>query len=334
MSQEMAVYGAKERRPIEVVNFEDYAMTADVLKKRIELINHVMKEIMRDGEHYGKIPGCGDKPTLLKPGAEKLSTAFRLAPSYEIRRTDLQNGHREYELVCTLTHMISGQVVGQGVGLCSTMESKYRYRLDEPEDTGKIVSKEYWDTRKADPNKAQELIGGKGFVTKKIDGQWKICRKSDKRVENSDIADTYNTVLKMAKKRAHVDAVLTATAASDIFTQDVEDMAGNGEVSAKHPEEKKTAGRTKKEAREDKPPAATREQIEVLHVKGATTWRDATVAQVKEYTKAVAVWFRKGAYLTKDEATELIANWEAHLDTYEAEKQLAQDDGRPGPVEK
>jgi len=28
----------------------------------------------------------------------------------------------------------------------------------------------------------------------------------------------------MAKKRAHVDAILTATAASDIFTQDVEDM--------------------------------------------------------------------------------------------------------------
>jgi hypothetical protein len=28
----------------------------------------------------------------------------------------------------------------------------------------------------------------------------------------------------MAKKRAHVDAILTATAASDIFTQDIEDM--------------------------------------------------------------------------------------------------------------
>jgi len=43
------------------------------------------------------------------------------------------------------------------------------------------------------------------------------------RVENTDLADTYNTVLKMAKKRALVDATLTATAASDIFTQDLED---------------------------------------------------------------------------------------------------------------
>lgn len=44
------------------------------------------------------------------------------------------------------------------------------------------------------------------------------------REENPDIADTWNTVLKMAKKRAFVDAVKSTTAASDIFTQDVEDL--------------------------------------------------------------------------------------------------------------
>jgi hypothetical protein len=37
----------------------------------------------------------------------------------------------------------------------------------------------------------------------------------------------------MAKKRAHVDAILTSTAASDIFTQDVEDMAENGSFGKK-----------------------------------------------------------------------------------------------------
>ena len=49
-----------------------------------------------------------------------------------------------------------------------------------------------------------------------------ICSKGQ-RVEFDNPADYYNTVLKMAKKRAHVDAILTATAASDCFTQDVED---------------------------------------------------------------------------------------------------------------
>ena len=37
-------------------------------------------------------------------------------------------------------------------------------------------------------------------------------------------SDQANTILKMAKKRAMVDLCLTATAASDVFAQDLEDM--------------------------------------------------------------------------------------------------------------
>lgn len=44
------------------------------------------------------------------------------------------------------------------------------------------------------------------------------------RVENPDIADVYNTILKMAEKRALVAAILIATSASSMFTQDLEDM--------------------------------------------------------------------------------------------------------------
>lgn len=44
------------------------------------------------------------------------------------------------------------------------------------------------------------------------------------RIPNPDLADVYNTVLKMAVKRAHVAAILFVTCASDVFTQDVEDM--------------------------------------------------------------------------------------------------------------
>jgi len=43
------------------------------------------------------------------------------------------------------------------------------------------------------------------------------------RVENKDIADVYNTCLKMAKKRAQIDATLTALSCSHLFTQDLED---------------------------------------------------------------------------------------------------------------
>jgi hypothetical protein len=83
------------------------------------------------------------------------------------------------------------------------------------------VPKDYWDLKRTDPKKAQEIIGI-GYTVKKEDGTWWICEKIEKQ-ENPDIADVYNTVLKIAKKRALVDATLTATAASDIFTQDLEE---------------------------------------------------------------------------------------------------------------
>lgn len=220
-----------------VVNFEEYAMNTGAVVRQVNVIQDVMKSVMKIDEHYGTIPGT-KKPSLLKPGAEKLSLVFRLRPEYLITRSDLGNGHREYEITCTLFHIPTGQPVGQGVGSATTMEAKYRFRGGEKEGTGQPVPKEYWNLRKTDPTKAQDLIGGPGFAPGKIDGPWEICSIGEK-VEHDNPADYYNTVLKMAKKRAHVDAILTATAASDIFTQDVEDLAANGVMPAANKDEKK-----------------------------------------------------------------------------------------------
>lgn len=209
----------------ELVRYDmtETAMSPETVVRQVNLVQQVMKQAMKDGEHFGIIPGC-QKPSLFKSGAEKLSLTFRLAPSYEVLQANGENGHREYRVNCTLTHIPTGQVFGQGVGVCSTMESKYRYRGGEKVGTGKPVPKDYWNLKKEGKAKeAQDMIGGRGYSAAKVDGIWQICEMGEKQ-ENPDIADTYNTVLKMAKKRAHVDAVLTATAASDIFTQDVEDM--------------------------------------------------------------------------------------------------------------
>ncbi len=190
---------------------------------QVALIQQVMTDVMSDGEHYGTIPGCGNKPTLLQPGAEKLAMTFRMAPDYEIERVEMEGGHREVIVTCRLASIESGQLLGTGVGSCSTMESKYRWRTGPVEPTGEMVPSEYWETRKTDPAGAQKLLGGPGRQAKKVDGSWQIVIAGD-RVENPDIADVYNTVLKMAKKRAFVDAVKSTTAASDIFTQDIEDL--------------------------------------------------------------------------------------------------------------
>ena len=51
----------------------DSPLSVKDIREQINLIQGVMKDAMQDKVHFGTIPGCGDKPTLLKPGAEKLS---------------------------------------------------------------------------------------------------------------------------------------------------------------------------------------------------------------------------------------------------------------------
>lgn len=215
------------------VCIEDYAMSIERVVGQVKLIQQVVGAVMKDGEHYGKIPGCGPKPTLLKPGAEKLSVTFRLVPEYKIDKTELPNAHREYEVVCLLTHAPTGTFFGTGVGSCSTMETKYRYRKAEqkcPKCGEPAVirgKKEYGGGWLCFKNK-----GGCGAKFK--DGDASIENQEMGRVEHDNPADYYNTVMKMAKKRAHVDAILTATAASDIFIQDVEDYTDYKDLPNAH----------------------------------------------------------------------------------------------------
>jgi hypothetical protein len=227
-------------------------MSVQAIVARKRKIGEVMEAVMTSGEHYGLIPGCGDKPSLFKSGAEVLATTFGLAPTFKINRTDLPNGHREYEIVCTLHHIATGAVVGEGVGTCSTMESKYRWRRGE---------RKCPDCGKATIIKGKDEYGG-GWVCfakkggcghKWPDGEKAIESQEAGRVENPDIADTYNTVLKIAKKRAQVDCTLTAVGASDILTQDLEDLpppSNHNEPERKPPakEEKKPSSRGSKAA--------------------------------------------------------------------------------------
>lgn len=196
-------------------------MTVQDLTSQVQLVQQVMKEVMQEGQHFGVIPGT-DKPTLYKPGAEKLAVVFRLAPGFRIERFDLGDGHREERVTCTLSHISTGEVWGEGVGTCSTMEKKYRWRQKD----------------RACPTCGEAAIlrskkGGEGwFCWRKKGGcgatfdvgDPSVERQETGRQENPDIADTWNTVLKMAKKRAQVDATISVTGASDIFAQDLEDL--------------------------------------------------------------------------------------------------------------
>lgn len=198
------------------------ALTVTDVREQVNLIQHVMREVMKKDEHYGVIPGTGTKPTLLKAGAEKLCLTFRLDPQYDI--TERHEGqHLTITSKCTLYHIPSSQRFGSGMGSCSTRESKYAYRqagIKCPQCSKESVIK------------GKDEFGGGWVCFKKkggcgakfADGAEAIEKQPRGRIPNEDLADTYNTVLKMANKRSLVAAVLNTTAASDIFTQDIEDL--------------------------------------------------------------------------------------------------------------
>ena len=57
------------------------------------------------------------------------------------------------------------------------------------------------------------------------------CNSAESKFLKQPFANRVNTVLKMSKKRAYIDAILTATCASSVFTQDMEDIANFQETS-------------------------------------------------------------------------------------------------------
>jgi hypothetical protein len=176
------------------------ALTAADVRQHVNLIQQVMQGIMKEGTHFGTIPGC-KQPSLYKAGSEVLLTTFRI--SVEPLVEDLSSGDDiRYRVKCKGVHQSTGIIVGFGVGECSTNEDKYKWR--------KAVCTEEYEATPETRRRIKWANGRNGVYT-----------ITQVRTEPADLA---NTVLKMAKKRAQIDLTLTSTGASDIFTQDIEDL--------------------------------------------------------------------------------------------------------------
>lgn len=196
-----------------------------IAQERLAELQKFVKFYLVEGEDFGTIPGT-PKPTLYKPGADKLCDIYALADTYRItnRVEDWTRNLFDYEIECTLVSKRTGVVVSTGVGSCNSYEGRYRWR-----ETKRTCPK----CGKQTIIKGQAQYGG-GFVCwKKQDGCGAKFAEDDKaitsqqagKIENDDMPTLKNTLLKMAKKRAKVDAVLSATRSSGLFTQDVEDWS-------------------------------------------------------------------------------------------------------------
>jgi len=179
---------------------EPRALTAVDMRAQVNLVQEVMQAVMKKETHYGIIPGS-KKPSLYKPGAEVLAATFRIAVSYRVEDLSTDD-HVRYRVTAVGTHQTTGIVLGDGMGECSSGEEKYKWR--------RAICEEEFE---ATPENRRRIKFGKY--------QGKVEKTKQVRTEPADQA---NTILKMACKRAQVAMTLNVTAASDIFTQDIEDL--------------------------------------------------------------------------------------------------------------
>jgi len=229
-----------------------YRLTPQEVKERIELVRDVMKNVMEAGAHYEQYPGM-DKPMIKKEGAEILGQTFNIRPQYEVKITEFDNYHREYLVKVRLFKVSYGEdhfLVGEGDGSCSTLESNYRY-VSEVKPVNIPVPSNYWTLFKKDRKQAFDLLP-KNHRVKKVDGEWRVVKAADK-VENPNIPDTWNNVLKKAKKRAYVAAILTYTCATDIF------LLGNGDDD---PDENQVPKRTSPSSNNGNKPGTKKDDVE------------------------------------------------------------------------
>lgn len=155
---------------LSIIDSVDIQEVSGTISKITQFQKVVQSQLMQNHD-YGVIPGT-PKPTLLKPGAEKIIMLLGLRSEFDIvdSTRDFDKGFFQYQVKCKLYH--GDMLVTEGLGSCNNRERKYI---------------------KMDPYTMD------------------------------------NTVLKMAKKRALVDAALLVGSLSDIFTQDLEDMDLSGE---------------------------------------------------------------------------------------------------------
>lgn len=248
-------------QPPAAVMRDQSPMSVAQMQAGLRCIQEVMRDCMKEGQDYGKVPGCGDKPGLFQPGAQKLSMMFQLNP--EVRQetiTDYPNFHRGFRLIVRVTN---GSKFADGVGECSTLESKYRYRNAGkkcPECGNETIIK----------GKA-EYGGGWLCYEKKGGCGWKcndgtpaaeqLQSQSGGKVEHDNAPDFWNTVRKMAFKRAFVHAIINATNTSELWSQDLEDLAANGVVTQTSQEQPEAFPRNYKDRHDQTTPRQMPQEV-------------------------------------------------------------------------
>lgn len=175
----------------------------EAMKSRRDLLKEFVQSQLKEGidNDYAVVPGT-KKPSLLKPGAEKLLRLFNLGARVRMadKEFNIDKNYAEFTYRCEVYNLANGVVIAECEGSASSQEIKYKER------------------------RVWRDLNGSG--------------RKEQVTEETPIADVSNTLKKMAQKRAIVGATNLATGASDFFGQDIDDEQDAEAIGAKARQEK------------------------------------------------------------------------------------------------
>ena len=131
-NKEIQVVEQQEVNAMSIVEgIEENALAGSL--KAIQNFQKLISTQFKQDHDFGIIPRT-TKPTLLKPGAEKIVMLMGITTEFEIidSTRDFDNGFFQYCVKCKMKK--NGQVITEGVGTANTLETKYEkqnpYSLD------------------------------------------------------------------------------------------------------------------------------------------------------------------------------------------------------------
>lgn len=302
-----------------------FVVSVDEAVRRSQQVVEYMRKVLRDGIHYGVIPGTGSKPTLLKAGAQALMRDMNLHPEAVVLEhvADVMGADHGGEPFLAYvvrqdlyTIAKSGERVwvGSGIGSCNSWEERYRWRTavrtcPECHKPALIRGKKEYAPGVRDHGRPDAGFEQGGWVCfRKKDGcgasfpdkDPRIIDQETGKVPNDRVMDLDNTIAKQAAKRAMVEAVLNVTGASDVFTQDLEEG-----TSADDDEEER--------ARAMEAVRASRSQVQDHQSTVPTEQKPPSADHQQLVTRAAGLWTQKAgsakAYVDRHKLGLSISAW-------------------------
>lgn len=180
----------------------------------------VIAKVLEPGRDFGSVPGTSDRQVLMKAGAERLLVSFGCYATTVIIDSEADHNmavrYRLAKWVDKPQPSKDEQARMKALGLGRNKKFGERWAWQESEvEEGEAFGVYRYVVRTDIVHRATGHVVGSGLGS---------CSTAESKYIRAP-RDAENTVLKMAKKRSMVDAVLSTFGLSDRFTQDIEESA-------------------------------------------------------------------------------------------------------------